>query len=468
MCLFWNDGLNKKEFETYGIGIKNQLNFFDGTKTEYWVGKKDWEEYRSGLVRLIRSPQWIERLPWEAQEFLEAQLARFTKEFPADLKSLSNKELLSFQHKVAEEVGWTNSRTWMVYLSNDLIADAVREELLKRVPEKAKVDEYVLSFSTPLEMNNAMQEHVALLSLACERSRLSETEFERRLAAHTKKFEYIPMFGFDHLPYTIEHFRQELASFTEPTQELARMQSEMKGRKEKFERELAELRLKEHDVLYKLIRLLKHSVFVRDYRDTLRQQMYLLDRYMYEEIGKRIQGLSAEEVTNLTNEEISDALSGKRIGEVYAIGKERTSGFLVIQSDQKILVFTGKEAVNRARKELGEGKIETVLSLTGVSGSRGKGSGPARIIRTNQDLHKIHDGDVMVTPVTRQDYVPAIRRCAAVVNDEGGVTNHAAIVCREFGIPCIVGTKTGIKVFRDGDLLEVDANAGVVKVIKKA
>src|SRR3989344_5800739 len=178
MCLFWNDGLNKKEFDTYGVGIKNQLNYFDGEKTEYWVSKKDWKAYRDGLQKLIRNSKWIATLPWEAERFLEDQLARFTKEFPPNLKSLSNEELLALQQKVAKEVGWTNSRTWIIYLSNDIIAESV------------------LSFSTPLEMNNAMHEHVELLALASERKRLSEKEFERRLRRHAKKFEYIPMFGF--------------------------------------------------------------------------------------------------------------------------------------------------------------------------------------------------------------------------------------------------------------------------------
>ena len=467
MCLFWNDGLNKKEFDTYGIGIKNQLNYFDGQKTEYWVGKKDWEEYRDGIKRLIRDSKWIEKLPWEAQEFLEKQLARFRKEFPSNLQSLNNNELLALQKKVAEEVGWTNSRTWMVYLSNDIIAEAVREELQKHLKNEEKTSQYILSFSTPLEMNNAMQEHVELLTLAVEQPKIPDGEFEQRLAKHAKKFEYIPMFGFDHMPYTLEHFRETIESFKNPKEELERMQGEIKGRKEKFERELSELNLKEGDTLYKFIQLLKHSVFVRDYRDTLRQQMYLLDRYMYEEIGNRVGGLTAEETTNLTNEEIGDALHGKRVGEVHDIAKKRNTGFLVIQKDFETEVYTGPESKIRALKELGEEKIEKIVELKGTPGSRGRATGPVCIIHTNKDLGKVRDGDVMVTPVTRQDYVPAMRRCAAVINDEGGVTNHAAIVCREFGIPCIVGTKIAVKSFKDGDMVEVDANKGIVKIIKR-
>lgn len=70
--------------------------------------------------------------------------------------------------------------------------------------------------------------------------------------------------------------------------------------------------------------------------------------------------------------------------------------------------------------------------------------------------------------MTRQDFVVAIRKAAALVTDEGSVTAHAAIISRELGIPCIVAAQIATKVLKDGDLVEVDGNKGVVKVLKKA
>ena len=64
--------------------------------------------------------------------------------------------------------------------------------------------------------------------------------------------------------------------------------------------------------------------------------------------------------------------------------------------------------------------------------------------------------------------MPALIKAAAIVTDEGGVTSHAAIVSRELGIPCVVGTKIATKVLKDGDLVEVDANNGIVKILKRA
>ncbi|MBI4093197.1 MAG: hypothetical protein HY420_04710, partial [Candidatus Kerfeldbacteria bacterium] len=67
---------------------------------------------------------------------------------------------------------------------------------------------------------------------------------------------------------------------------------------------------------------------------------------------------------------------------------------------------------------------------------------------------------------TKPEYVPAMKRAAAVITNEGGITSHAAIVSREFRIPCVVGTKIATKIFKNGDLLEVDARKGIVKKIK--
>ena len=73
-----------------------------------------------------------------------------------------------------------------------------------------------------------------------------------------------------------------------------------------------------------------------------------------------------------------------------------------------------------------------------------------------------------MTGMTRPEFVPLMKRASAIVTDEGGITCHAAIVSRELNIPCIIGTKIVTKVLKDGDEVEVDADNGVVKIIKKA
>ena len=80
-------------------------------------------------------------------------------------------------------------------------------------------------------------------------------------------------------------------------------------------------------------------------------------------------------------------------------------------------------------------------------------------------MEKMEYGDILVAIATTPAIVPAMKKAAAIVTDEGGLTCHASIVSRELEIPCVVGTRVVTKTVKDGDLVEVDATKGIVKRI---
>lgn len=100
--------------------------------------------------------------------------------------------------------------------------------------------------------------------------------------------------------------------------------------------------------------------------------------------------------------------------------------------------------------------------LRGLGGAPGSASGAARILSSLQEASALGDGDVLVTHMTAPDWLPLMRRASAIVTDSGGMTCHAAIVSRELGIPCVVGTGEATKRLRDGEIVTVDATRGVV------
>ncbi len=104
---------------------------------------------------------------------------------------------------------------------------------------------------------------------------------------------------------------------------------------------------------------------------------------------------------------------------------------------------------------------QTVL-LRGLGGAPGSASGAARVLTSLADAASLSDGDVLVTHMTSPDWLPMLRRAVGVVTDSGGMTCHAAIVSRELGIPCVVGTGEATQRLRDGELVTVDATRGVV------
>lgn len=98
----------------------------------------------------------------------------------------------------------------------------------------------------------------------------------------------------------------------------------------------------------------------------------------------------------------------------------------------------------------------------GLGASPGIASGPVRVLASPDDGAALRPGEVLVTAMTSPDWVPVMRRAAAVVTDAGGMTSHAAIVSRELGIPCVVGTRTATRTLRSGDVVTVDGRLGTV------
>jgi len=118
-------------------------------------------------------------------------------------------------------------------------------------------------------------------------------------------------------------------------------------------------------------------------------------------------------------------------------------------------------------------KIENVpyammKELRGQVACKGKARGRVRILKRKDQVSDIIQGEIIVSPMTTPDFLAAIQKAAAIVTDEGGVTCHAAIVARETGKPCIIGTKFATKILKDGDLVEVDADKGIIRIIKKS
>mgnify|MGYP002344120738 FL=1 len=176
----------------------------------------------------------------------------------------------------------------------------------------------------------------------------------------------------------------------------------------------------------------------------------------------------------LTEEEIDElAEYGIKIENIYENYEDIEWGF--DKDTKKLYILQARPITtlkNRVKKEvnsMGEKKELNVLTK-GLSASPGIACGNVKNISNISEISRIEDGDVIVTVMTNPDMVPAMRRARAVVTDEGGRTCHAAIVSRELGIPCIVGTKTATETLKEGMSITVDATRGVVyegKVFKK-
>jgi pyruvate,water dikinase len=118
----------------------------------------------------------------------------------------------------------------------------------------------------------------------------------------------------------------------------------------------------------------------------------------------------------------------------------------------------------KSKKSISEDGIKTADKpiLEGAAASPGIGTGPVKVLKSPKEIKKVKKGDVLVAEMTSPDYVPAMKKASAIVTDQGGMTSHAAIVSRELGIPCVVGTKLATSKLKEEVVVSVDGSKGLI------
>lgn len=163
---------------------------------------------------------------------------------------------------------------------------------------------------------------------------------------------------------------------------------------------------------------------------------------------------------------LMDEIKNSRQVNQQELTKRKAFCVLILQKNKSRL-FTGIKA-RKFLKKIGFTieKTNQLKELKGFVAVRGKVLGKVTIIKSLNDFKKKGVKQIVVSPMTAPSFTPYLKRAKAIITNEGGVNCHAAICAREFKIPCIVGTKIATQVFKNGDLVEVDANKGVVRKIK--
>lgn len=158
----------------------------------------------------------------------------------------------------------------------------------------------------------------------------------------------------------------------------------------------------------------------------------------------------------ITHDELKSKISTRKNGYSYA--------FIALEGEK--VVFTENPGDMAILKKMIPITDKDTRELKGAVGNPGKYLGPARVIMNTDDFHKMQTGDVLVTTMTTPDFVILMQKAGAIVTDIGGLLCHAAIISREINKPCVIGTRFATQVFKDGDTLEVDAEKGIVRIIK--
>lgn len=111
---------------------------------------------------------------------------------------------------------------------------------------------------------------------------------------------------------------------------------------------------------------------------------------------------------------------------------------------------------------------QDVSEVKGFASSAGVVEGPARVLKLLKDIVGLQPGEILVCPSTNPSWAPVFTKIKAAVTDIGGLTSHAAIVCREYGVPSVTGTGLATQIIKTGDIIRVDGDTGVVNIVKRA
>ena len=295
--------------------------------------------------------------------------------------------------------------------------------------------------------------------------------WKNKLYRHYQKWLWLPYtyigpaYGLD---YFLEVWRGLLHEDADPKAQISALASKAKNLQKQRNAIASQLKLSKLEKAW--VDTAAEIVWLKGFRkDTFFHGFYVLD-LLLKEIGRR-SGLSLIQAKYLLPSELPLALKGKNFSD---IANERIK-FSVIYgttlrgknykwTEKGVKVFTGKKARNFLKGQKFE-KIKVIKTneLSGSCACPGQAKGVVKIINVPEEMGKMNPGDIMLSHTTFPSLVPAMKKAAAIITEDGGITCHAAIVARELQTPCVVGCKHALQILKDGDAVVVDATKGTIK-----
>jgi len=442
-------------FESY-FGIKWSSDYLIYTdEILLWsVKESDIEEIGEQLIAWMNKTINFEKYRTDVEERSEKLIEINNEIGNKNLEKLTNKELLQLYGKFKKiYVAWWTVvvLTSVLYIYMDKEIDKATEYLdlayrniLKAMSKK--------SFSQEIE-----KKYEDLVMLATKVGLdFNNSEFKKEIERFQKN--YFWMFN--------NYYETKVLSEEDIVNKVRDRTRKTKERKNVLDIEAEKRRIyKECNINTNDIKLIELNDFFAYQHDTRKKMMMQSTHYLellLKEIGNR-SGYSIKEMRYTLPHELQEILNGEK--KDFA---KRAAKFMIISDPtlKKLNYYEDKKAYDESEKLLSKVNSEVPTVLKGNIGCPGKALGTVKVIMNPKELYRVNHGDVLVTSMTSPEFVVAMRKIVGIVTNEGGLTCHAAVLSRELNIPCVIGTKDGTKVLKDGYKVEVDADKGEVKVIK--
>lgn len=473
---------------------------------EWENGTNRWavdQEYDKGIPEKIfkkisKNREWAQE---KTQDLIISakQLVKFSKAvFNSDLSVKTDEEIYKFYMDYRREFINMYIYAWFPnslesersYFTKKL-EDYLRHTL-KKIKKEKEVGKFLSILTTPIKQTTRIEEKKELLEIISlinrhkkikdffmrqplkiiEKSLHSKApKIDKIITSHYKKYLWLP-FDYDGPAWDKKNFLNEIKKSIKnrvnPEMEINKIKDE-KEKIKRLQREMAkDAGLDKNFKHAYYFALASELMFLKEYRKDALFKSYFYIEKLITEIGRRL-NLSPRQIKHILPQEMGKILLEKD----YAVLKELNEriNFSVVLymdndrlDDNSIKIFTGDKAKEIvAQKIKQDKKFGNVKEIKGQTAFTGYVKGKVKLILTTDDMAKMKSGDILVSSATNPNLLPAIKKASAMITDKGGITCHAAIVAREMGKPCIIGTGNATKILKDGDFVEVDAENGVVR-----
>ena len=443
--------------------------FFEGGGADWYILQEDIDRVARVLVeRTKKNPEYVRELigSWSTEE--EAFYVMCASLEGTDLRALSDSELMQLHDRFVDIAVSRNSSSSIID-GFALGTDTLLETRLKAIYENSL-----------LRKNVAFSEVFATLTGPTKKSFLAEAEKElfemivsinkdpsrkdALIRAYRDRFFWIRNNYVDSLDLPAHYFEDEVARVRSSGRDPERLSKEIDESLVRAEEKKEEYRSllaidKETDILIRTTELFTH------WQDDRKRSTFFATHYfllLLDEIAARTR-IPSELLKYMSPRQVATVF--KDPPSVSQLEQARDTSVFYWDGTGHEMV-SGNEAKEVRAAIVGEHESVEIDDFRGIAASLGKVVGRVKVLSSAKEIGKIEEGDILVAVMTRPDYVPAMKKAAAIVTDEGGITSHAAIVSRELKIPCVIGTKIATRTLKDGDMVEVDANHGVVRIMR--
>lgn len=407
------------------------------------------------LGYLADNPEFLTELMGGAYRAHAAAIARWKEANARDLSALPQADFAEEFARYGADLDSFGIYVTLPLFVEDHFEEVLKEEFGKRFGEEA--GHWFGIAVNPVRDGTVLDEEV---------SRLKLTKGDTAgLAKHAEAFGWMANTGFFEEYYDASYYQKLIDEEKEnPQERLEELLDSRAQHRAAFNELLG--KLADDPILSALVRTANEAVFFRSYRTEMFYSSPAYNQPLFAETAKRFGLASSKELVWLYGKEVLDLLRAGVQADKALIARRKDAYCYLSGYDGSFYSWDGDDAKDALAAYQGvEAAHEAVSEIKGSGAFLGTVQGKVVVLANASEAGKVQGGEILVTHATNVDFVPVLRKVAAIVTEEGGILSHAAIISRELRIPCVIGTKIATKVFKDGDMVEVDAKAGIVRRI---